>query len=182
MKRFRQIVLSLLAAVALLAMLVAPVGAANPTVTITVTASVVSINNTQSAWAIGIVTVDAVVYFSATGAQNDSYSTITNTGSVMIDVDIKGTDIDGTGALDWTLASAAGAEQYSLYATNESNAGVYDIEVKSAAAYSHVCSGLPSGGDDTTTWSMNFTAPSSFNAAEDGLQKTATVTLIAHAS
>ena len=151
--------------------------AADPTVTITVSAKTIAITNTISTWNIGPVEVDAVKYFSADNTQNDSYSQIENTGNVAVDVEIQGTDFEG-GTYDWTLASAAGAETYSLYANTPSGGSNYTIEVKSSA-YNDIVTNLPKSGADTYDWSMKFTAPSSFNASDDGTDKTATVTLVA---
>jgi len=177
MKKFRRISLSLVLAIALLVSFAIPVAAANPTVSITVTAEVVSITNTQSSWGIGTVAVDAVVYFSATGSQDDDYSQIENTGSVNVDVEIQGTNIEG-GDYDWTLAAAAGSETYSLHSNNETQPTTYDIEVKSSV-YNDICTDLPHTTSNTCDWSMKFVAPTAFNAADDGAQKTATVTLVA---
>ena len=152
-----------------------PVGAANPTVSITVTAHVVSITNTQSSWAIGVVETDDVVYFSTDGNQDDDWSQVENTGSVACDVEIQGTNIEG-GSYDWTLAAAAGSETYSLYANSESTPTVYDVEVKSST-YNDLCTSL--AASDTYDWSMKFTAPTAFNANDDGEQKSGTVTLVA---
>lgn len=177
MRRFRRLGLGLVLAVALLVAFAAPAMAANPTVSITVTAEVVSITNTQSTWGIGTVVVDAVVYFSATGAQDDDYSTITNTGSVTVDVEIQGTNFEG-GSYDWTLATAAGSETYSLYANKQATPTVYDVEVKTSS-YNDITAAAGLAADGTNTWSMKFTAPTAFNANDDGNEKTATVTLVA---
>lgn len=175
MKRFRRIALSLMLAIALMAVLAVPVAADNPTVSITVTAEVVSITNTMDTWAIGVVAVDDVVYFSATGAQDDDYSTITNTGSVAVDVEIQGTDFEG-GDYDWTLAASPGDQTYSLYANNTTGGPNYAIEVKSSA-YNDLVTNL--AVDGTYDWSMKFTAPTAFNSSDDGNEKSATVTLVA---
>ena len=177
MRKFRRIALSLVLAVALLASFVVPVAAANPTVSITVTAEVVAITNTQASWGIGTVAVDAVVYFSATGVQDDDYSQITNTGSVTVDVEIQGTDIEG-GVYDWTLATAAASETYSLYANKQATPTVYDVEVKSSV-YGDITAAGGLAALGTNDWSMKFTAPTGFNAADDGAEKSATVTLVA---
>jgi len=174
-RKFRRIALSLVLAVVLLLAVPLATMAANPTVAITVTAQVVSITNTESTWAIGVVAVDAVVYFSATGEQDDDYSMITNTGSVACDVEIQGTDIDG-GDYDWTLAAAATNQTYQLYANTEGAPTVYDVEVKSSS-YVDLTTDL--AVDATWDWSMEFTAPDEFSAADDGGEKTATVTLVA---
>ena len=178
MKMFRRIGLSLVLAVALLIGLTVPLAAANPTVAITVTAEVISISNDKEDWAIGNVAVDAVVYFSTDGAQDDDWSTITNTGSVTVDVAIQGTDINGTGALDWALNTTAGVEAYSLYANLAATPTVYDVEVTVAGTYDvTAAAGLTK--TSTNKWSMKFTAPSAFDALEDGAEKSATVTLVA---
>ena len=173
--RIRRIGLSLALAMVLLVGFTVPLTAANPTVSITVTAEVVSITNTKASWAIGTVAVDAVVYFSTDGTQDDDWSQIENTGSVTVDVEIQGTDIEG-GDYDWVLAAAAGSEQYSLYANNTTGGSNYVIEVKSST-YNDICTDL--AADGTYDWSMKFTAPSGFNANDDGEQKTTTVTLVA---
>lgn len=175
MKKFRRIALSLVLVVALIAVFAVHVAADNPTVSITVTAKVVSITNTESTWAIGTVEVDDVVYFSATGAQDDDYSQIENTGSVAVDIEIQGTDIEG-GSYDWTLAAAAGSETYSLFANANNGTSAYNIEVKSSA-YNDLTTDLAAAA--TYDWSMNFTAPTAFNANDDGAEKAATVTLVA---
>jgi len=175
MRKIRRVALSLVLAVLLTLGLVGPALAGNPTVAITVTAEVVSITNTESVWGIGTVAVDAVVYFSATGSQDDDYSQIENTGTVAIDVEIQGTDIEG-GDYDWTLADAAGSEIYSLYANNATTPTVYDKEVKDAS-YVDILTDL--AADGTSDWSMKFTAPTAFNAADDGEEKSATITLVA---
>ena len=174
----RRLGLSLVLAVVLLLAVPLATMAANPTVAITVTAEVVAITNTQATWGIGTVALDAVVYFSATGSQDDDYSQIENTGSVAVDVEIQGENIEG-GDYDWTLATAAGSETYSLYANDDDTPTVYDIEVKSST-YTDLATSF--AVDDTKDWSMKFTAPSAFNAADDGAQKSATITLVASAS
>lgn len=180
MRKIRRVALSLVLAMALLVMLAFPAGAANPTVSITVTAKVVSITNTQSTWGIGTVDTSATVYFSATGSQDDDYSQIENTGSVTVDIEIQGTDIEG-GSYDWTLSATGtpGSETYGLLANSEATPTVYDIVVKSSS-YNDLIAGLVK--DDTYDWSMKFLGPTAFNANDDGAEKSATVTLVASAS
>jgi len=148
--------------------------AADPTVTITVTAQVISITNSQDTWAIGTVEVDDVIYFSADGLADLDYSMVINTGNIAIDVEIQGEDIEG-GDYDWTLAATAGAEQYACGA-DIAGADTYAIEVKSSE-YVDLKSDLAASAN--VTWSMKFTAPSSFNADDDGAEKSATITLVA---
>lgn len=172
------IALALVVAIIAAAVLPATVLAVNPTVAITVTARVVAITNDKSTWAIGTVVPDAVSYFSTNNAQDDDWSTITNTGNVTVDVVIQGTDIEG-GSYDWTLATAAGSETYSLYANLAATPTVYDVEVKNAPTYSTITAAAGLTSSSTNKWSMKFTAPSAFNASDDGAQKSATVTLVA---
>ena len=178
MRKIRRLGLSLVLAVLMLVGLAVPALAGNPTVSITVTAQVVSITNDKDTWGIGIVTLDAVVYFSTNGAQDDDWSTITNTGSVTVDVAIQGTKFEG-GSYDWTLATNAGNQTYSLYANKAATPTVYDVEVKNAPTYSTITAGGGLAKDGTNKWSMNFTAPNEFSASDDGEPKSATVTLVA---
>jgi len=172
----RRLFASLVLALALALIPAVSALAANPEVHITVTAKLIQITNTQDTWDMGIIEVDDVVYFSVDGDPDVDYSQVGNTGNVAVDVEIQGTDIDGTGAYDWVLASTAGSEQYCLYANSEGTPAVYDVEVKSSN-YEDLCTNLLAAG--TYDWSMKFTAPSAFNANDDGLEKTATVTLVA---
>jgi hypothetical protein len=172
----KRLIASLVLALALVLIPAASALAAGHVVSITVTAKLVQIANTEDTWDIGIIEVDDVVYFSATGDPDVDYSQVENTGNVAVDVEIQGTDIDGTGDLDWVLASTAGVEQYCLYANSEGTPTVYDVEVASSG-YSNLVENLLVDG--TYDWSMKFTAPSAFDALEDGEEKTATVTLVA---
>ena len=175
MRKLRKLLMSLVLVVALVASFATPVLAADPVVTITMSALTIAITNSQDTWAIGPVEVDDVVYFSATGAQDDDYSQIENTGNVAVDIEIQGTDAEG-GAYDWALQAAAGDKIYSLYANTELAPTVYDVEVKSSI-YVDLIANLVV--DDLHDWSLKFTAPTIFDAADTGANKTATVTLVA---
>jgi len=177
MKGFRRIALSLVLAVSLLVGSALPLVAANPTVSITVTAELVAITNSEDTWGIGAVVVDDVKYFSVDNVQDDDYSQITNTGSVTVDVAIQGTDLTGTP--NWTLAATTAADQYTLFANKQATPTVYDVEVKSSAEYNDITAAAGLAVDGTNDWSMNFTAPSSFGGTEDGNEKSGTVTLVA---
>jgi len=133
------------------------------------------ITNTQATWNIGHVQAGNVKYFSANGEQDDDYSTITNTGSVAVDVAIQGLDIEG-GAYDWVLGTTAGDQTYSLYANSEGTPTVYDVEVKKSS-YNYLCEDLAVSG--TYDWSMKFTAPTAFDPDDDCSQKSSTITLVA---
>jgi hypothetical protein len=152
--------------------------AANPTVAITVYASTISITNTKATWAIGyVVAGGAAVYFSTNGAQDDDWSQIENTGNQAVDIQIQGTAITD-GVYPWTEGAAAGDKIYALVANNSSGGATYNIRVKSSA-YLDITTNLPATGSDTYDWSMKFTPPTIFDAADNGAQKSATVTLVA---
>jgi len=149
--------------------------AANPQVNITVSAAVIAITNNKADWAMGVVEVNDIVYFSVDGTQNNTWSQVNNTGNVAVDIEIRGTDIEG-GDYDWALNTTTGSEIYSLYANSEAAPTVYDVEVKSSG-YGNLTTNL--GTSTTYDWSMKFTAPTAFNASDVGTEKTATVILVA---
>jgi len=150
--------------------------AANPEVGITVYGDIIAITNSQDTWAVGHVTAGgAAVYFSADGSADPDYSLITNTGNQAVDIQIQGTDLEG-GDYDWTLGAAAGDKVYQLYANTEGAPTVYDVEVKSSS-YVDLTTNLAKAG--IYDWSMEFTPPTVFDAADDGGAKTGTVTLVA---
>jgi len=180
MRNLRRTALSLVLAMALLVVTAVPAGAQNPTVSITVRAQTISITNSKATWDIGLVTVSDTKYFSTDNAQDDDWSRITNTGNVAVDVAISGTDfVAANTTFNWVLAAAAGDQIYSLYANKQATPTVYDVEVKKAAPVNIVTSLAAAGTND---WSMNFTAPSAFHAEDNGLEKAATVTLVASKS
>lgn len=168
----------IIALFAVLLMMLIPVTgamAANPTVTVTVTAGLLTITNSEDTWAIGYAVPSEVVYFSATGAQDDDYSMVINTGNLAVDVEIQGVNFEG-GSYDWTLGAASGNQTYSLYANQSGTPTVYDVEVKSSS-YADLTTNLAASAN--VTWSMKFTAPNEFHASDDGAEKSATVTLVA---
>ena len=163
---------------ALVMSLSVPAFAANPTVSITVTAEVIAITNSQASWPMGNIATTATVYFSAAlVTQDDTYSQIVNTGSVAVDIEIQGTTIEG-GDYDWTASATgvAGDQIYGLLANSELAPTVYDIVVKSAD-YVDLITNLTA--DDLYDWSMKFLGPTAFHASDDGNQKSATITLVA---
>jgi len=173
-KRLRKAFLAVILVVALLVSFAGVAMAADPTVPFTVTAAVAGATNSGGSWAGGLAEVDDVVYYSADGQQNDTYSTIENTGNVPIDVEFQGSDIEG-GTYDWTLAATAGVEQFSMHANSEGTPTVYDVELK-ASSYVMLVSNLAASG--TYTYSIKFVAPTAFNASDDGTEKSMTIDLV----
>ena len=145
--------------------------AADPEVAITITAELVAITNTQASFAVG--TVEAGDGATKWGA-SDTHSQVENTGSVACDIELQGTDIEG-GVYDWTLGATAGDKIYQLYANTAGAPTVYSIEIKSSA-YTDLTTNL--AADATYNWSMEFTPPTIFDAADDGAQKSSTLTLV----
>jgi len=177
MGKFRKQLVPLVGLLVVLVLVLVPAGpvlAANPTVSMNVTAGFISINNTQDTWVLGSAVLDAVIYFSADGTQNDTYSTLGNDGNLAVDVEIQGTDFTGD-PISWTLATTPTKDTFSLYA-NSDESTTYDIEVKSSV-YNDLKGNL--AADATWDWSMKFTAPDEFDATEAGDVKTATITLVA---
>ena len=150
-----------------------PAMAGNPTVTITMSAAVVSISNTQNTWNVGPLTINDIVYFSGDNQEDVDYSEIENKGNVAVNVTIKGTNAVGT--YSWTLGSAAGNQTFSLFANTEATNTTYDIEVTTGgtAWISNLAK------DATYKWSMKLTAPDEFDVADDGSDRVCTVTLVA---
>ena len=178
MRKIRRLGLSLVLAVLMLVGLAVPALAGNPTVSITVTAQVISISNSEANWPIGIVTVGQERYFAAdVGVEDKDYSTITNTGSVAVSIALQGTDIEG-GSWDWAISATgvAASETYALNATAGNGTGDYTTIVKKTP-FNNLTTNL--AAKSTWGWSMQFKAPTAFNAADAGDQKTSTVTLVA---
>jgi hypothetical protein len=176
----RKRLIGLVVVLAILVSLAVPavIFAVNPVVTITVTAQVVSITNSQNTWTMGTITENSIIYFSVDNLIDDNYSMITNTSNVAVDVEVRGTDlvpVDPT--YTWTLAAASDNQDYQLYANSSNSSGAYNIEVKSAAAYNDLVVEL--FADETYLWSCNFTAPTAFHPADDGLEKAGSITLVA---
>ena len=169
--------IALVASLLLIVALVLPmaVHAVNPVVTITVTAQVVAITNSQNTWAMGTIAENSIIYFSANNLEDDNYSMVTNTSNVAVDIEIQGVTIEG-GAYDWTLAAVSDNQTYQLYANSGNATATYDIEVKSAA-YNDLIANL--AVDSVYFWSCNFTAPTAFHPDDDGIQKSGTITLVA---
>lgn len=171
--RKAKLLVTFLVVIILLAVFPASALAENPTVTMTVTAGIISISNTQGSWALGYAIISKVIYFSATGAQDDDYSTIVNTGTLPVDIEIQGVNFEG-GIYDWILGPSSGNQTYSLYANSSNGSATYNIEVQNAG-YNDLIANLASGAD--YNWSMKFTAPNEFHINEDMAPKNATVTL-----
>jgi len=125
-KKILRILLPVIVLVAIAIPLSVPVAAAS-TADITVTATpeylAITISNAPNTWAIGAIAEATTVYWTADSlvpaeplVDGDMKETITNTGSVSSDVDIKCADF--TGGVGWTLSAdeTPGANEVNLRA------------------------------------------------------------------
>lgn len=167
----RKLLAVAMAVVMTICLLPMPVSGADPTVTITVSATVISITNTEATWAIGV--VEAGDGATKWGASN-THSQVNNTGNVAVDVEIQGTNL--TDGYNWTLGAAAANKTYQLYANTQAVPETYDVEV-AVTGYNDLLTNLTA--DSVYNWSMEFTPPTIFDPDDDGANKTATITLVA---
>lgn len=104
-----------------------------------------------------------------TKATGLTYFTLSNDGEVTVDTTIAGESLSGTGATDWALGAAAGANTYALKAGTTA----YDITVTTTST--DFVMGLAASG--TQDFGLQFTAPTSMTDKKD--VKTGYVTITA---
>ena len=113
MRKYLRVLLPVLTAIGLLVANTVPAMAAT-TVDVTITATpeflAMTISNSPNTWAIGAIAEAATVYWTADTlvpaeplVDGDMKGTITNTGSVTSDIDVKCADF--TGGVGWTLSA-----------------------------------------------------------------------------
>jgi hypothetical protein len=158
-------------------------GATTATVTITATPTYIALTNSENTWAVGTVAESTDSYYwTADGlvpaeplADGDMKSTITNTGSVAEDIDIKCANF--TGGVGWTLSAdqTPGANEVSLRAgiTGMANRAAM-IQVENADK--ELVDALAAAG--TKLWCMELET----GTFGDGVAKSGTVTLTASAT
>lgn len=152
--------------------------ATTATVTITATPEFLAITNDSGNWVIGAIASATTVYFTADDlvpaeplADGDMKGTITNTGSVTSDVDIK--CIDFTGGVGWNIREAdnvPGEDEVAIRAgiTGMANRAAM-IQVKNTDE--ELIDSLAASG--TKMWCMELLT----GTFTDGVAKEATVTL-----
>jgi len=156
--------------------------ATTQTVTVTATPTYIALTNSENAWAIGVVLENTTYHWTADGlitaeplADGDMKSTITNTGSVAEDIDIKCADF--TGGVGWTLSAdeTPAANEINLRAgiTGMANRAAM-IQVENADK--ELIDALAAAG--TKMWCMEFET----GTFGDGVAKSGTVTLTASAN
>lgn len=180
MYKAKNLILSLLLAIAFA---VLPVGGAfaatTADVTITATPTYVAITNGTSSWAIGTIAGSTTVYWTADDlvpaeplVDGDMKSTITNTGSVSVDLTVHSHNF--TGGVGWTLATGAGEDTVVLAVGRTGDANVAAMrKLVDTTPQDLYTSGLASSG--TLKWCMYLTT----GTFTDGTEKTTTVTITA---
>jgi hypothetical protein len=140
--------------------------------------------NSENTWAVGVVAISTTYWWTAAGTAPDPEpfeaadmkSTITNTGSVAEDIDIKVAAF--TGGVGWTISTdATPAEgEISIRAgiTGTANAAAM---VQVITTDTELVDNLAAAG--TKLWCMNMITPGSFT---DGVEKSGTVTLTCSAA
>jgi hypothetical protein len=181
----KRLIISVLIALTLLLSIAAPAMAlTTATVTITATPTYIALTNSENSWAVGVVAVSSTYWWTAAGTApdpspfeaNDMKSTITNTGSVAEDIDIKVAAF--TGGVGWTISTddspAEGEISLRAGITGTANeAGMVQV----ITTDTELVDSLAAAG--TKAWCAELETPSSFT---DGAQKSGTVTLTASAA
>ena len=180
----RKATISLLLVLAIFAWVAAPVLAATTQeVTITATPTYIALTNSEATWAIGAVAENYDSYYwTADGlvpaeplVDGDMKSTITNTGSVAEDIDIKCANF--TGGIGWALSAdqTPGASEVSLRAgiTGMANRAAM-VQVENGDK--ELVDSLASSG--TKMWCMELET----GTFTDGVAKSGTTTLTASAA
>lgn len=163
MKR-KTLVLTLSLVLALVVCLSASAVALAATIGITAEGKEIAISVSPTSYDFGLVAESEV---KATGL---TYFTLSNDGNVQVDTQIQGAALSGTGATDWALGAAAGADTYALKA---GTAAAYDITVATSAT-DFVIDLAVSGTED---FGLQFTAPTSITDTND--QKSGDTTISA---
>ena len=150
-------------------------------VNITATPSYVSITNSPDSWAIGTITTTTDYWWNDTEPgfpldDTNCTATITNTGSVDVNVTIQG--FNWTGGDGWVLGDAGGDAIVAVKAGISGTTDEPNMTVLNGTAGQPLKTGLTWDGTNTTKWEMMIESPTNFT---DGIQKNSTVTLTAAA-
>lgn len=153
-------------------------------VTITATPTYIALTNDTATWAAGMLAASTTYWWTADSnapapepfEAADMKATITNTGSVAEDIDIKVAAF--TGGTGWTISTDATPSEGEISVragiTGTTNAaGMVQI----LTTDSELIDNLAASG--TKKWCMNMITPASFT---DGVEKSGTVTLTASAN
>jgi hypothetical protein len=181
-KKLTRIGIALASVVAIALGTVTPALAATTAdVTVTATPTYIALTNSEATWAVGTVAASTTYWWTADSnapdptsptEAADMKSTITNTGSVAEDIDIKVAAF--TGGTGWTISTddspAEGEIAILAVVTGGDTASMTQV----ITTDSELTGSLASSG--TIKWSMKMITPASFT---DGVEKSGTVTLTA---
>jgi hypothetical protein len=177
-KRFSRLLIALgLSTVLALSLAVPAFAATTATVTVTATPEYLAMTNDTGNWTIGSLAEAATVYFTLDDlvpaeplVNGDMKGTITNTGSVTSDVDIKCADF--TGGVGWTLSAdeTPAANEVNLRAGITGMANLAAM-IQVVNADTELIDSLAAAG--TMKWCMILEA----GTFTDGVAKSGTVTL-----
>lgn len=171
-----------LALVTFLGIAVPALAATDATVSITATPTYIAMTNSEASWAVGTVAGSSTYWWTSdTTAPDEPFtdgdmkSTITNTGSVAEDIDIKVAAF--TGGDGWTISidDSPDEGEISLRAGITGTANEAAM-VQVITTNTELVDNLASSG--TKLWCMEMETPATFT---DGAEKTGTVTLTASA-
>ena len=155
--------------------------ATSAVVTITATPTYIAITNSEATWAAGTVAASSAYWWTTAGTApapepfeaDDMKSTITNTGSVAIDVDVKIAAF--TGGVGWTISTddspAEGEISVRAGVTGTANEAAM---IQIITTDTELTGSLASSG--TIKWCMEMETPATFT---DGVEKSGEVTLTA---
>jgi len=158
-------------------------GATTATVTVTATPTYIAVTNSENAFAIGTVVINTTYWWTADGnapdpepfEAGDMKSTITNTGSVSEDIDIKVAAF--TGGVGWAISTddSPGENEISIRAgiTGTANAAAM---VQVITTDTELVDALAASG--TKAWCMSAET----GTFTDGVEKSGTVTITASAA
>jgi len=179
----KRILVGILVSTILAIALVSPaLAATTQTVTITATPTYIALTNSEDTWAVGTVAGSTAYWWTSDSnapdepfVDGDMKSTITNTGSVAEDIDVKVAAF--TGGAGWTISTDDSPDEgeISIRAgiTGTANeAGMIQV----ITTDTELVDGLASSG--TKKWCMEMETPATFT---DGVEKSGTVTLTATA-
>lgn len=173
----------IIAVVLCIGMAVPALAATTQDVTVTATPTYIALTNSQATWAVGTVAVSSTYWWTSDTeapaepfVDGDMKSTITNTGSVAEDIDIKVANF--TGGDGWTISTddspAEGEISIRAGKTGDANEAAM---VQVITTDTELVDSLAASG--TKLWCMEMETPSSFT---DGAEKTGVVTLTASAA
>lgn len=144
-------------------------------VTVTATPTYISISNTPTARAFGIVT-DTTDYWSSGSApvwdldDAECYFTVTNDGSVTENISVTGANF--TGGVGWTLAGTPAADTVTIKVGKSGDVEANMVTLTTSAQ--SFISNLAAAG--TMKWELKMETPTSFS---DGVEKQGVITLTA---